>query len=437
MGSLFSKNMGVGSEPASPDASGLARSIAQGKALEAEGTANAMKILGGSIWEGYKGKQAADLETKLGTEVASFQSDLNDLKSQDTASKAMMETELARSQNAQKDYFNFAILAGTDQMTAANRAVQVSTNVESSVLTSFRNTQQKLKAAIESMPQRQHEMMLRSETVLKEYIAKVPGMANNFRQIAQEVTGKQGLDLYSVNRLYEDVNFIERQTAERAKQQAARDAQLQGAYVNDRKNGGISETQAIAEYNSLDSDSRMQLANISAAKASAKANAEAASKLGGEQIQNFVTHRIATFNLSILEQQAAVFAQVQALGATKAQIATNSVPEAMRNKPEYIAIMDKAGSGILTTLASEYQSALTDIQKQLTSNVIDSGAARTATADLDKWYDEKNKFYTENKNSPLLAFATAGEGDLTKLAQQRLTLINTYSQAQEGLKTRV
>lgn len=426
MGSLFSKNMGLAPEPASADASGLARTIQQQNLESAAGLAKGVEVLGGSIWAGYKQSLASDLEDKLANEVSAFQTDLNDVKSLDTANKAMMEREQARVQNAQTDYFNAAILAGSTAETAASQAAQVKPTVESSVLTSFRNTQEKLMAARDSMPQRQHEMMLRSETILKEYIAKMPGMANNFRQIAEEVTGKRGLDLYSVNRLYEDVNFIERQSAERAKQQAAKEAQLQSAYVNDRKNGGVSETQAIAEYSSLDADSRMQLANISAAKAGAKANAESALKLGGEQLQNYVTSTVAKFDLSILEQQAAVFAQLQALGVNKAQLRTNTVPDSIRNKPEYIAIMDKAGANMLTILDVEYKSALNDIQKQLTSNVIDSGAARTAKADLDKWYQDKNKFYTENKTSPLLAFAT--EGDPIKLTQQRLTLINTYSQ---------
>lgn len=426
MGSLFSKNMGLAPEPASADASGLARTIQQQNLESAAGLAKGVELLGGSIWAGYKQSLASDLEDKLANEVSAFQTDLNDVKSLDTANKAMMEREQTRVQNAQTDYFNAAILAGSTAETAASQAAQVKPTVESSVLTSFRNTQEKLMAARDSMPQRQHEMMLRSETILKEYIAKMPGMANNFRQIAEEVTGKRGLDLYSVNRLYEDVNFIERQSAERAKQQAAKEAQLQSAYVNDRKNGGVSETQAIAEYSSLDADSRMQLANISAAKAGAKANAESALKLGGEQLQNYVTSTVAKFDLSILEQQAAVFAQLQALGVNKAQLRTNTVPDSIRNKPEYIAIMEKAGANMLTILDVEYKSALNDIQKQLTSNVIDSGAARTAKADLDKWYEDKNKFYTENKTSPLLAFAT--EGDPIKLTQQRLTLINTYSQ---------
>jgi hypothetical protein len=423
---IFSKNIGVASEPASADISPVARALQQQNIDTAKGYATAVSMIGGTIWETYKAKEQNALEGKLKNEINTFQSELDAVKSGDTANKAILETEVSRAQNARKDYFNAAILAGTEQMTAAERAVKVSNKPENSILESYRATQQKLMAARDSMPQRHDEMMIRSEKILKQYIAQMPGLANNFRQIAEEVTGKRGLDLYSVNRLYEDVNFIEKQTAQRAKDQAAMAAKMQEAYVNDRKRGNISETQALAEYSSFDPQSRLELANISAAKATAKADAEAALALGGQGIQNFVTHTIAKFDTSILEQQAAVLAQLQNLGITKAQLRTNTVPEALRNKPEYIAIMEKAGTGILNILDVEYQSAKADIQKQLTSNVIDSGMARTAQADLDKWYNDKNKFYTENKTSPLLAFAS--DSDPVKLMQQRLTLVNTYSQ---------
>jgi hypothetical protein len=127
-----------------------------------------------------------------------------------------------------------------------------------------------------------------------------------------------------------------------------------------------------------------------------------------------------------MQAQGAVFAQLNKLGISKTQIMTGTIPDHIKANPEYVKIMDNAGTQILTILESQFVAANNDITKQLQSNVIDATAARAAKKDLDTWYAEKNKFYTENKNSPLLAFV--GNDDPTKIAQQRLTLVNTFSQ---------
>lgn len=422
----YRQNVTQSQAPATADVSNVARVTAAANASDAQATAKLLGIVGGTMWDAYVGKQQADLEKGLQEQVNTFQQDLNDIKSASTASKASVERMRTEVQGARKDYYGASILAGVDEETAKNRAMQVGGTQESSVLAEYRTAQEKIMAARDAMPQRQHEFMQRSETILKEYIAKLPGLANNFRQIAEEVTGKRGLDLYSVNRLYEDVNFIERKNQEAQKQQQEMQAKMMTAYINDRKSGGVSETQAIAEYSSLDTNSRMELANLAVTKANAKANADAALKAGGEQIQNYVTFKTAQFDTSVMEAQGSVFAQLQKLGVSKTQIQTGTIPDHIKANPEYVRIMDDAGGKILTLLEQEYKSGLADIQKQLSSNVIDSGAARSAKKDLDAWYAEKNKYYTENKTSPLLAFV--GNEDVTKTAQQRLTLINTYAQ---------
>ena len=423
---IYRQNTTITTPPAAVDMTSVVRTTAAAVAGDAQNTAKILGVIGNTMWGAYVGKQQADLEKGLKEQVSTFQQELNDLDTASTASKASVERMRSEVQGARKDYYGASILSGVDENTARNRAMQVGGTQESSVLAEYRSAQEKIMAARDAMPQRQHEFMQRSETILKEYIAKLPGMANNFRQIAEEVTGKRGLDLYSVNRLYEDVNFIERKNQEAQKQQQEMQAKMMTAYINDRKSGGVSETQAIAEYSRLDNGSKMELANLAVAKSNAKANADATLKLGGEQIQNFITYKTTEFNASIMEAQGPIFAQLTSkFNISKAQISTNTVPEHVKNNPEYIRIMDEAGSKTLTLLEEQYKSASRDIRKQLESNAIDATAARSATKDLDAWYAEKQKFYTENKNSPLLAFA--GNEDYTKTAQQRLTLINTYA----------
>jgi hypothetical protein len=60
------------------------------------------------------------------------------------------------------------------------------------------------------------------------------------------------------------------------------------------------------------------------------------------------------------------------------------------------------------------------------NSVADPTATRQARQDWDTWYKDQTKMYGADASSLLLAFA--GNDDPTKVAQQRLTLINTLSQ---------
>ena len=423
MGSVFSKQVSGGSEPAAASVGSLAQTIAQQNRASEQSLAGAIKGIGETIWGAYKGKQESDLQEALQTQVDTFQSDLQALSSADTANKALLERERSSAETARTEYFNSSILAGVDQKTAASRAMQISTNQESSVLSQYRATQQKLMAARDAMPQRQHEMMQRSEAILKEYIAKMPSMANNFRQIAEEVTGKRGLDLYSVQKLYQDVDYIEKQTQAKAKADAEREARTQQMFIDDMVGSGkYSKTAAAELYNGLSSKERISYSMLGVEVKAADEAAKKALKDQGNALANYTTARISQFNSKAMQVQTEVMTQLVKLNVSPAQIAMGNVPEATRNNPEYNKIIETSSAAVLNMLNAQYSDANTELQGIISGNAttVDKDIARTAMNDLNTWYQERLKYYTENKTAFLSAYASSP--DSTKLMKERLEI---------------
>jgi len=418
----YQANITKNAEPAMADPSAAIQSIkSTGQAVT-----GAIEAVGGTIWDAYKGKQQAGLSEELKQSVSGFQAELDAVKTSDIAAKAALERGRLAVPKQIDEFRNSAILSGSDPEEARVQATLFGQKQESDVISRFRAEQQRVTTARDSMPERHKEFMVRSEKILKQYISDMPGMANNFRQVAAEVTGNKNLDLYSVNRLYEDVNFIEKQTEASQKQAAAMREAQKKAYVEDRKQGGISETRANQEYNTFDDDTRLQLADLSLASKNAGTAADAALKIGGAQLQNYVTLTTSKFESTMLAQQGVVYSKLAELGVSKSQIATNSIPESIKNNPQFQKVIAESQTGILQLLETQYTDASLKLQTSLTSGVIDPTAARQAKSDLESWYQNSRKYYTTDATAPLLALTS--KDDYTKTAQQRLTLVRTIGE---------
>lgn len=388
-----------------------------------EATAKTITAVGGTIWEAYKGVKEANLEVGLQKEVDSLQADVTAVKSADEAAKTNVELQRSAYSTMAEEVRAASILAGADPDEARTLSSNFFRDKENSAVAAFRVEQQRIIAARDSLPGRQREMMLRSETLLKSAIASMPGLANNFRKVAQEVTGKENLDLYSVNRLYEDISFIEKQTIANQKQQEAIRQQYQTAYVADRTKGGVGQVQALAEFNSLNSNEQRDLANASVTSANNKVAAKEALDAGGNQIVNVVTLTKTAFENDLLTTNANIYTQLQKLGVTKTMITTGTIPDTIASSPEYKRLIDEAGSKTLTLLDAQYQQLNASLIAAGKTNPIDSSKYREAAKDAKDWYDSSRKFYTENKTTFLHAMA---DQDFTKTAQQRMTLIDTF-----------
>lgn len=425
----YQKDITKNLTPAADGTAALASTIRSTGQLSAEAikmsgkaTAETISAVGGTIWEAYKGKQEAQLEVDLDKQVADLQADVSFVKNADQVAKIKFEQDRSSFGAMAEEVRAASILAGADPEEARTLSTGFYQEKENKLLSAFREEQQRITAARDLLPGRQMEMMGRSETLLKKAIANMPGMANNFRKIAQEVTGKDRLDLYSVNRLYEDVSFIEKQTEERKKQQAALLKQSQDAYVADRTKGGVGQVQALAEFNMLSSGEQQQLAAASVASVANKEAAKAALDRGGQEIRNVITLTKTGFENDLLASNTNIYTQMQKLGITRTMIATGSIPDTIAASPEYRKLVEEAGTKTLSLLDAQYKQLNDSLSAKMKTGTADSAVLREAQADAKTWYDNSVKYYTENKTTFLQVLS---DNDFTKTGQQRLTFIDT------------
>jgi hypothetical protein len=375
-----------------------------------------------------KEKKVKALGEQIGVEVTDLQTQLDDIIASDTAYKTQAELERAQMIGNEDEIRAGAMLAGADPVIANQVANVFTTENENKFISNFREEQQRIMLARDAMPQRQHEMMLRSEALLKKAIAETPELANNFRQIAEQVTGKARVDLYSVNKLYEDINFIERQKQEAGKAAQKQEDMMRTAYVNDRKQaGGISETQALLEWQQKSPKEKYDLAQASVAYAQSSKDADAALKAGGDALTNLTTLAKISFENELMGDNAHVLSQLKILGVSPQQIASGTVPPEIANSTEYKKLIETGGSKILMTLDAQYKTMNDKLMEKMKTVPADAAKARQAQEDLKKWYDDTKKYYTENKTSWLVATTTNPDGLAT--LQKRLNVVNSLVQS--------
>jgi hypothetical protein len=354
---------------------------------------------------------------------------MDEIIAMDTSNKTKAELERAQMMGNEDEIRTGAILAGADPAIAAQVANVFTAENENKFISNFRNEQQRIMLARDAMPQRQHEMMLRSEALLKKAIAETPELANNFRQIAQQVTGKERVDLYSVNKLYEDINFIERQKQEAGKAAQKQEDIFRTAYVTDRTTGKkpVSQTQANLEWQQLSPKEKAELANASVAITQSEKDADAALKAGGYALTNLTTLAKLSFENELLGENTQIVSQLKLLGLTSSAIASGNIPPEIANSDEYKKLINEGGTRILDLLDAQYLAMNNKLIEKIKSVPADASAVRQAQQDLESWYDKEKAYYTENKTSWLLASAAEPKDPLETM-QKRFTFINTFVQ---------
>ena len=208
----FSMQLGqpsvVGADPSS---------AVQAIKLQGAATADALKMLGTTAYEAFAGYQAEGFKQEQTGVIKDLQSSMTSLKESDIANKSRLEQSMARVTPEQESFRASSILAGADPEEARKNASIFAQEKEASIVTTYRTEQKRLAELRDQMPEKEKEAMLRSEVLLKNYITRYPGFANTFRTISQEVTGQKNLELYSVQQLYKDIDFIEKQKEAGAK----------------------------------------------------------------------------------------------------------------------------------------------------------------------------------------------------------------------------
>jgi hypothetical protein len=398
--------------------------------------AESFSRVGADIFSGVTkayGTQQAEKKVKalgedISTGVDDLRSQMDEIIAMDTSNKTKAELERAQMIGNEDEIRAGAMLASADPVIANQVANVFTTENENKFISNFREEQQRIMLARDAMPQRQHEMMLRSEALLKKAIAETPELANNFRQVAEQVTGKARVDLYSVNKLYEDINFIERQKQEAGKAAQKQEDMMRTAYVNDRKQAeNVSETQALLEWQQKTPKEKYELAQLSVEYANNAKKADDALKAGGYALTNLTTLAKLSFENELLGENTQIVSQLKLLGLSSSAIASGNIPPEIANSDEYKKLIDEGGTRILNLLDAQYKSMNDKLIEKIKSVPADASAVRQAQQDLESWYDKEKTYYTENKTSWLLATAAEPKDPLETM-QKRFTFINTFVQ---------
>lgn len=400
------------------------RLLTEASRLKTESTVGAMKAVSESLFGAYVGAKQAGLREDLQQEVNSLQGEMDAVKRADISAKAEYEQGMAAIPSAVSEFEAAIVTGGENPEAVRSAATLFGKKKENEIVARFRAEQQKVMAARDAVPERYNEFMNRSEKILKQYIAQNPGLANNFRKVSEEVTGKSGLELYSVNKLYEDVNYIEKQKEAAAK--AAQQAQqvLMNAYVDDRVKAGVSKTQAMAEFSAVSPEQRLELASASVEAANSKEKAKAALEAGGNQLLNFATITVGDFGTELISKNSNVYARLMSeFKLSRADIAAGNIPDSVKNSPQYKQFISEAGTQVLQLLDSQYSTAVSQLNARAKTTPADADKVKLAKGLLDSWYKEQYDFYTKNPTSWLTAVATKDDREST--IQKRLNIVDT------------
>ncbi len=398
--------------------------LARAGRAQAEATTTTLGTVADTMFGVYVGSKKAELREDLQGQVASLQAEMDAVKQADITAKAAYEEEMGEVPSRVDAYRSGVVVAGEDPEAVRSATTTFAKKEENAIVARFRAEQQKVAAARDAVPERYNEFMSRSEKILKQYITQNPGLANAFRKVALEVTGKEGLELYSVKKLYEDVNYIEKQKEAAGKAfEKAQEAML-AAYVKDRVKGGASETQAMAEFKAVPPDQRLELANASVQQARSKEEAEAALKAGGNQLLNFATITVGDFGNVLIANNSKVYAQLMnTFKLSRADIASGNIPESVKNNADYKKLIADAGTSVLQLLDAQYTEAVAKLNTKARTTPADADKVKTAKGVLDAWYKEQTEFYTKNPASWLTAVAT--KDDRETVIQKRLNIVDT------------
>ena len=185
---MYRVNITENIEPAMANFNTLAKiSEAQVAQVRSEtALAETFSKVGADIFSGVAkayGTQQAEKKVKalgedISTGVDDLRSQMDEIIAMDTSNKTKAELERAQMVGNEAEISAGAILAGADPVIANQVANVFTTENENKFISNFREEQQRIMLARDAMPQRQHEMMLRSEALLKKAIAETPELAN-------------------------------------------------------------------------------------------------------------------------------------------------------------------------------------------------------------------------------------------------------------------
>jgi len=335
--------------PSTADVSGLAQATANEMATAGASRAGLVGLVGGTIWDAYKGKEAADFEKKLEAERQGFVKPLEDagkglLAAEETKKQGMVFA----AQTAQKlfDESMGSDLEGRDPELIKKQVGEMYAKTTTPILKEYEQKMKAYEEVLSSFPARQSEMMARSEALLKQYIARMPALADQFRQTTQRILGVQGIESFTTMQAYRAVEQFSSQQAEAAK--AARkvaadeDARAFKAYTDANKAMGVDEFTSLQQWQ--DPVIRNTMGNILRENSQLRlriSREETELKAGNLNLSAFVSTRLGAEEAAMAAALPAMYNELKQAGLGEADILGGNLSLEQLRNPKIMGVLSK------------------------------------------------------------------------------------------------
>lgn len=365
--------------PSTADVSGLAQATAAEMATSGQVSANMLRLAGGTIWDAYKGKTLADFEKETEAERVGFVSAVKEAGQGLLSAEEQKKQGLVFAAQASQQLLDESMasdLEGRDPALIEKQAAQMFAQNKSSVLQEYEKKIKKYGEVLSSFPAKQDEMMARSEALLKQYIARMPGMADQFREASQRILGVKGIEQFTTMRAYRAVeNFANQQAQaaqEAAKIRAREEDDAMKYFIEGFKGAGLGDANTAfeawknpetkQEYTAIMRDLSATQREITIKKRQWEAGQIATSEYVSGSLA--ASTMVAAASLPILKQE------LFKAGLTEADIKGGNLTFEQLRNPAIQAAIQKYSSQALAFANSQAETLKANLSQQVASGTI-------------------------------------------------------------------
>ena len=292
----------------------------------------------------------------------------------------------------------------------------------------FEAEQKRIGEAILQMPERAAEWRMRSSKALREAIAKTPGMANTFRQVAQQVTGIKDLDMYSVTNLYDEIDMVAKRQQQTQQAAAKADEEGRKLWIKDMA-PFMSETQANDMWPKLTQEQKVQIAQDGFATEQSKKRLKESIEAGGQNLQNSMVNFVSQANTGNVAKMNEIRVQLREAGISEQMLLSGKMtPDGMAN-PKAQSLLAQAAAVHRQYIEQQYREGNALLQSALQKGAVNAESARTSQTILDNFYKNSLESLEKNGAVPLLQAMVGATADPEKTIASRVALANSIDNA--------
>lgn len=296
------------------------------------------------------------------------------------------------------------------------------------IMAQFEERQRAYAAAAEQLPTKVAEMRQRSGALLKQYITKFPGLAEDFRRVSQNLTGMASLELDSLSTLYGEAKKISQMQADSAAQAAEQESKLREAAIAFMvEKGGYDPVNARVLATKAPITTLQTWAASIQEGVRSQTRLDEAVKAGGIEAAKYVNNSLLNIDSMVPLHLGGMMMELNEAGVGRIDA---SNPEKLQD-PKVRAILEK-GLGSLLAAYDQSEAAINKQLGVLSSQGADAKAIREAREQVTTRFAQLRKeATTDNVYLKALASSTGDGATLGK----RMRELNSIRTAMGGDST--